>query len=91
MLKGLRGVSDHAHREWLPIVENVQDWARERPRLESMLAENPAAHGFLIRRHGLYTWGRDLEEAGRHLEVLEFLLEASGRSGAAGAGTGRSA
>ena len=80
MLKGLRGVSDHTHREWLPIVENVQDWTRERPRLESMLAGNPAAHGFLIRRHGLYTWGRDLEEAGRHLEVLEFLLEAVGRS-----------
>jgi methylthioribulose-1-phosphate dehydratase len=91
MLKGLRGVSTHTHREWLPIIGNAQDWEAERPRLESMLAENPAAHGFLIRRHGLYTWGRDLEEAGRHLEVLEFLLEALGRGGAATAGTGRSA
>jgi methylthioribulose-1-phosphate dehydratase len=75
MLKGLSGVTTHAHREWLPIVDNAQDWAGETGRLEMMLAEHPAAHGFLIRRHGLYTWGRDLEEAGRHLEVLEFLLE----------------
>ena len=37
-------------------------------------------HGLLIRRHGLYTWGRDLDELKRHLEVLEFLLEVVGRS-----------
>jgi len=38
------------------------------------------AHGLLIRRHGLYTWGRGFYEAVRHLEVLEFLLEVVGRS-----------
>ncbi|HYU40972.1 MAG TPA: class II aldolase/adducin family protein, partial [Vicinamibacteria bacterium] len=36
-------------------------------------------HGLLIRRHGLYTWGSDLDELKRHLEVLEFLLEVVGR------------
>jgi methylthioribulose-1-phosphate dehydratase len=25
--------------------------------------------------HGLYTWGKDVPEARRHIEVLEFLLE----------------
>jgi methylthioribulose-1-phosphate dehydratase len=75
MLKGLSGVGTHEHREWLPIVENVQDWDAEAPRLLARLREDGAVHGFLIRRHGLYTWGRDLAEAERHLEVLEFLLE----------------
>jgi methylthioribulose-1-phosphate dehydratase len=79
MLKGLSGVSTHEHREWLPIVPNVQDWEAQAGALEGMLRANPAAHGFLIRRHGLYTWGRELTEAARHLEVLEFLLEAVGR------------
>jgi methylthioribulose-1-phosphate dehydratase len=79
MLKGLSGVETHAHREWLPIVENVQDWERETPALRCTLEAHPQAHAFLIRRHGLYTWGRDLDEAARHLEVLEFLLEAVGR------------
>ena len=79
MLKGLRGVTTHAHREWLPIIENTQDWAAEAPRVESLLREQTHVHGLLIRRHGLYTWGSDLDELKRHLEVLEFLLEVVGR------------
>jgi methylthioribulose-1-phosphate dehydratase len=79
MLKGLDGVGTHEHREWLPILDNTQDWATAAPRVEAMLAEHPAAHGFLIRRHGLYTWGRDLAEAKRHVEALEFLFEVKGR------------
>jgi methylthioribulose-1-phosphate dehydratase len=80
MLKGLYGVRTHEHREWLPIVANTQDWSGARPAVERMLAEHSGAHGFLIRGHGLYTWGRDLHEAARHLDVLEFLLEIRGRS-----------
>jgi methylthioribulose-1-phosphate dehydratase len=79
MLKGLSGVETHTHREWLPVVENTQDWAAEAGRLQALLRDHPAAHGFMIRRHGLYTWGRDVAEARRHLEILEFLLEAVGR------------
>ncbi|HYX81720.1 MAG TPA: methylthioribulose 1-phosphate dehydratase, partial [Gemmatimonadales bacterium] len=79
MLKGLDGVPSHAHRERLPIIENTQDWAAAVPQVERLLRDHPEAHGFLIRRHGLYTWGRDLPEAKRHVEILEFLLEAMGR------------
>jgi methylthioribulose-1-phosphate dehydratase len=79
MLKGLDGVGTHQHREWLPILDNTQDWAAAVPEVEAMLAEQPKAHGFVIRRHGLYTWGRDLAEARRHVEVLEFLFEVIGR------------
>ncbi|HEY7192651.1 MAG TPA: methylthioribulose 1-phosphate dehydratase [Gemmatimonadales bacterium] len=79
MLKGLDGVRTHEHREALPIIENTQDWARAAPQVERLLRGHLAAHGFLIRRHGLYTWGRDLAEAKRHVEILEFLFEAMGR------------
>ena len=79
MLKALDGVATHQHREELPVLENTQDWAAAGPRVEALLSEHPAAHGFLIRRHGLYTWGRDLAEARRHVEALEFLFEAIGR------------
>jgi len=84
MLKGLAGVATHTHREWVPIVENTQDWEAAAPHLEDVLRGHPQAHAFLIRRHGLYTWGRDVDEAARHLEVLEFLLEAVGRAGREG-------
>jgi methylthioribulose-1-phosphate dehydratase len=80
MLKGLRGVPTHEHREILPILENSQDIARLAEQVHALLESDPAVHGFLLRRHGLYTWGRDLAEAQRHAEVLEFLLEILGRS-----------
>jgi len=79
MLKGLDGVRTHEHREWLPIIENSQDWSAAAPRIETKLREHPEVHGFLIRRHGLYTWGRDLSEAKRQVEILEFLFEVMGR------------
>lgn len=79
MLKGLDGVRTHEHREWLPIVENTQDWSAAAPRIEARLREQPELHGFLIRRHGLYTWGRDLPAAKRQVEIFEFLFEVMGR------------
>src|SRR6266542_2494601 len=44
MLKGLGGVHTHDHREWLPILDNTQDWASAVPRVESILKEQPHAH-----------------------------------------------
>ena len=44
------------------------------------LRQHQDAHGFLLRRHGLYAWGNDLAQAKRHVEILEFLLEAVGRA-----------
>ena len=79
MLKGLEGVHTHQHREWLPILDNSQDWPAQTPLVERMLRQHGDAHGLLLRGHGLYTWGRDLTAASRHLEILEFLLEVTGR------------
>ena len=79
MLKGLDGVETHEHREWLPILENSQDMSVLSRQAEELLRVHPEAHGFLVRRHGLYTWGRDLAAAARHVEILEFLLESFGR------------
>jgi methylthioribulose-1-phosphate dehydratase len=79
MLKGLDAVRTHEHRERLPIIENIQDWTAAAPEIETMLRKHPEAHGFLIRRHGLYTWGKDLADAKRQIEILEFLFEVMGR------------
>jgi methylthioribulose-1-phosphate dehydratase len=79
MLKGLEGVTTHQHSEWLPILENDQDIPRLARRLQGTLEEFPAAHGFLLRGHGLYTWGDGLAQARRHVEIFEFLLETVGR------------
>jgi methylthioribulose-1-phosphate dehydratase len=83
MLKGLEGVRTHKHREWLPILENSQDMIELGERVSRILRESPGIHGFLLREHGLYTWGAGLQEAKRHVEILEFLMEVLVRSGAA--------
>ena len=80
MLKGLEHVKTHEHREWLPILENSQDMMALAERVGDVLRRHEKAHGFLLQRHGLYTWGDDLAQATRHVEVLEFLLEAVGRT-----------
>jgi len=81
MLKGLHGVTSHEHREWIPILENDQDMPRLARGLCDVLAQHENAHAVLLRRHGLYTWGDTLDDAERHLEILEFLFETLGRTG----------
>lgn len=81
MLKGLTGITTHRTRVRLPIFDNTQDMAALACRLDRAFDNaGPApSHGFLLRHHGLYTWGRDIAEARRHVEVLEFLFEVVGR------------
>lgn len=59
-------------------VENTQDWVEGARHVEAALARHAGSHGLLIRGHGLYTRGRDVAEARRHVEALEYLLEAQG-------------
>jgi methylthioribulose-1-phosphate dehydratase len=79
ILKGLSGVTTHAHLERVPLLENAQDYGELGRSLVRALDENPRAHGVLLSRHGLYTWGQSVAEARRHLEALEFLFEVEGR------------
>ncbi len=80
MLKGLSGVGTHEHSEWLPIFENTQDIPELAERVRAYSKEKPIAHGYIIRRHGIYTWGADVAEAFRQIEIIEFLLECVARS-----------
>ena len=81
MLKGLAGVSTHEHAEWVPVFDNTQDIPALAERVRQPLKDSQPLiqHGFLIRRHGLYTWGADLDEAKRHIEIFEFLFECVAR------------
>ena len=81
MLKGLAGVTTHEHAEWVPVFDNTQDIPALAEQVRQCLkdSESLIQHGFLIRRHGLYTWGHDLDEAKRHIEIFEFLFECVAR------------
>ena len=79
MLKGLEGVHTHEHREWIPVLDNSQDMSILAAQTKELFAAHSNIHGLLVRRHGMYTWGKDLATAARHVEILEFLMEAVGR------------
>ena len=79
LLKGLADVTTHEHSEQVPILENTQDYTLLTRQLGDVLEKYPDAHGVLLSRHGLYTWGESVAEARRHLEALEFLFEVEGR------------
>lgn len=87
MLKGLDGITTHDTLEEVPIFANTQDMRELSARIRADWAGldfansgRPPLHGFLIARHGLYTWGRDLAEARRHIEIFEFLFECVARA-----------
>jgi methylthioribulose-1-phosphate dehydratase len=79
LLKGLSDVGTHEHVERVPILKNSQNYSELTVQLADALKEYPETHGVLLSRHGLYTWGKSVAEARRHLEALEFLFEVEGR------------
>jgi|SRR5688572_4454605 methylthioribulose-1-phosphate dehydratase len=75
LLKGLSGIDTHEAQLFLPVFPNSQDMQALSIRVEQSLSRERSCYGFLLAGHGLYAWGKDLPEAKRHLEVLEYLLQ----------------
>ena len=75
MQKAFAGTSTHETRLQVPVFANTQNIAALAGDVRRWQADNPGAPGYLIRGHGLYTWGRDMEECLRHVEAFEFLFD----------------
>ncbi len=73
--KAFSGVETHEGTITVPIFANDQDIPRLATEVERYMDSHPPVHGYLIAGHGLYTWGRDMAEALRHIEAYEFLFE----------------
>lgn len=73
--KAFSGVSTHESRVRVPIFDNDQDIARLAARVQPWLEAHPDCVGYLIRGHGLYTWGARMSDALRQIEAFEFLFE----------------
>ncbi|EPL3843864.1 methylthioribulose 1-phosphate dehydratase [Klebsiella aerogenes] len=75
MQKTLSGQQSHLDSVPVAIFDNDQDIEALAARVEVYARRHPLRYGFLIRGHGLTCWGRDVSEARRQLEGLEFLFE----------------
>lgn len=73
LLKAFRGNATHEMAVELPVLPNNQDMPALAAQVEHLLDRGPM-WGYLIDGHGLYAWGRDMDEARRHLDAFEFLL-----------------
>jgi len=73
--KAFAGIASHESRVRVPIFDNDQDIARLSTKIQPWLDAHPDCVGYLIRGHGLYTWGARMSDAQRQIEAFEFLFE----------------
>ncbi|WP_434695545.1 methylthioribulose 1-phosphate dehydratase [Pseudomonas sp. Z1-14] len=73
--KAFSGVTTHESQVRVPIFDNDQDIARLAAKVQPWLDAHPDCVGYLIRGHGLYTWGPGMNDALRQIEAFEFLFE----------------
>ncbi|WP_018130252.1 methylthioribulose 1-phosphate dehydratase [Effusibacillus pohliae] len=71
LIKGLDIWEEDASIE-IPVIENYADIPKLADEIGRRL--DPRVPGVLIRKHGIYAWGRTPFEAKRHVEALEFMF-----------------
>jgi methylthioribulose-1-phosphate dehydratase len=74
MLKALPGVTTHETRISVPVFDNSQDTTALARIITTRLQQQPSPPAYLIRGHGINTWGASLDEAERILEAFDHLL-----------------
>lgn len=73
--KAFAGVTSHEGRLWIPVFDNTQDIPALAEQTGEWFRAHPEQPGYLIRGHGLYTWGATMADCLRHVEAFEFLFE----------------
>lgn len=76
MMKGLRGVGYHDTVR-VPIVENTAHECDLADRMAQAIEENPGVDAVMVRRHGIYVWGRDWAHAKTQAECYDYLFSAA--------------
>jgi methylthioribulose-1-phosphate dehydratase len=74
LLKAFRGVKTHETHLDVPIFDNDQDMDALSARVDARLRQDGLGFGYLIAGHGIYAWGRDVEDALRHLDAFDYLF-----------------
>ncbi|EFC41682.1 predicted protein [Naegleria gruberi] len=78
MIKGIRG---HGFYDELvvPIIENTAFENELAGSLKEALEKYPNTFAVLVKRHGVYIWGKDWVEAKTHAEVYHYLFDCAVR------------
>jgi methylthioribulose-1-phosphate dehydratase len=75
LLKALR--PDYSYREkiQIPILKSPEDHDQLSKEFSNVLKNTPEIQGILLKKHGLYSWGKNIDDAEQRIEALEFLFE----------------
>lgn len=73
--KAFPNINTHESRLVIPVFANSQDIAVLANEVNTYLDQHPETVAYLIRGHGVYTWGATVADTQRHIEAVEFLLE----------------
>ena len=76
MIKGIEGMS-YSDRLIVPIIENTARECDLAESLEEAILHYPETHAVLVRRHGVYVWGRDWVSAKTQAECYDYLFRAA--------------
>jgi methylthioribulose-1-phosphate dehydratase len=76
MIKGIEGMSVH-DRLIVPIIENTARECDLADALEEAILAYPKTHAVLVRRHGVYMWGRNWVQAKTQAECYDYLFHAA--------------
>ena len=76
MIKGISGMS-FGDRLVVPIIDNTARECDLADSLEEAILAYPQTHAVLVRRHGVYIWGRDWVQAKTHAECYDYLFRAA--------------
>lgn len=83
MMKGIEGVGYHDELV-VPIIQNTAHECDLADSMAEAMAAHPAAFAVLVKRHGVYVWGKDWAQAKTHAECYDYLFEAAVRMKAIG-------
>jgi methylthioribulose-1-phosphate dehydratase len=72
--KAISGTTTHESVLELPVFPNTQDMNVLVADVDAWLDGGKPLAGYLIDGHGIYTWGKGMQETRRHLDAFEFLL-----------------
>ncbi|HCW90107.1 MAG TPA: methylthioribulose 1-phosphate dehydratase [Marinobacter sp.] len=72
--KAFPGIDSHEGTLRIPVFDNTQDIPALAEQTRRWFTDNPQQPGYLIRGHGLYTWGKTMADCLRHVEAFEFLF-----------------
>jgi methylthioribulose-1-phosphate dehydratase len=89
-LEMIKGIEGHGYYDTLvvPVIENTARECDLAERMAVAINAHPRSNAVLVRRHGVYVWGRDWMHAKTQAECYHYLFEAVVRMKQLGLGAG---